>query len=294
MELSEAKERYFTYLRVEKGLSEKSIEAYESDLALFSAYFPEKLDTNDLETYDLTDFAEKQDQEARAATTVARRISSLYRFYRFLSEEGLMESPPDHPFRPKVPKRLPLTLTFEEVEALLDKPKPTSFSAARDKAMLETMYATGLRVSELVELRLNDVNFQEGIVLIRRGKGAKQRSVPISPFALEYLVLYVNEYRASSKGRKSPYLFLNKFGNPISRQYFFVQVRKYALAAGIDKTISPHTLRHCFASHLLENGAELRVVQEMLGHTHLSTTQIYTHVSSRRIAEAYSTYAKRK
>lgn len=205
-----------------------------------------------------------------------------------------MESPPDHPFRPKVPKRLPLTLTFEEVEALLDQPKPTSFSGARDKAMLETMYATGLRVSELVGLRLNDVNFQEGIVLIRRGKGAKQRSVPISSFALEYLLLYVNEYRANSKGRKSPYLFLNKFGNPISRQYFFLQVRKYALAAGIDKTISPHTLRHCFASHLLENGAELRVVQEMLGHTHLSTTQIYTHVSSRRIAEAYSTYAKRK
>ena len=294
MKLVDAIEKYLRVLAVEKGLSMTTIEDYRSDLYLFLATFPEKQDTEDCTSYDLTDFAISQDDQARAATTVARRLSCLYRFYRFLSDEGLMESPPDHPMRPKIPKRLPTTLSFDEVEALLDAPDLTKESGARDKAMLETMYACGLRVSELLDLQMQDVNVQARIVTIRRGKGAKQRSVPITSFALEYLVNYVKNFRKYNKGNKKQEVFLNLRGEPISRIYFFRQVKAYALEAGIDKPISPHTLRHCFATHLLEQGAELRVVSEMLGHTHLSTTQIYTHVSSRRIAEAYEAYAKRK
>ncbi|MBQ9458190.1 MAG: tyrosine recombinase [Bacilli bacterium] len=294
MNLNEAIAKYLRVLAVEKGLSEDTIDSYRSDLALFCRTFPEKQDTEDCYAYDLTEFAIAQDNASMAASTVARRLSALYRFFRFLSDEGLMEAPPDHPSRPKLPKRLPVALSFEEVEALLDQPDTDNESGARDKAMLETMYACGLRVSELVSLRLSDVNAKARIVLIRHGKGAKQRSIPISSFALEYLQDYIQGFRAENPGKKSAEIFLNRQGTPVSRMYFWRQVKKYAEMAGIDKDVSPHTLRHCFATHLLEQGAELRVVQEMLGHTHLSTTQIYTHVSSRRIAEAYEAYAKRK
>ena len=294
MNLQEAIDKYLRVLAVEKGLSEDTIASYKSDLALFCRTFPEKQDTTDLYTYDLTEFAMRQDEEARAASTVARRLSALYRFFRFLADEELMEAPPDHPSRPKLPKRLPTALSFDEVEALLDQPDASNESGARDKAMLETMYACGLRVSELVSLCLKDINVKARIIVIRHGKGAKQRSVPISEFALEYLLDYINNYRVHNAGHKGPCIFLNRQGDPISRVYFWKQIKKYALDAGIDKEVSPHTLRHCFATHLLEGGAELRVVQELLGHTHLSTTQIYTHVSSRRISEAYEAYAKRK
>ena len=294
MNIQEAIDNYLKVLAVEKGLALTTIDDYASDLALFCSLFPDKKDTSDLTQYDLTDFAIAQDDENRAASTVARRLSCLYRFFAYLSQEGLMEAPPDHPVRPKVPKRLPTTLSFEEVEALLEQPNLESESGARDKAMLETMYACGLRVSELLALKLSDINVQNRILTVARGKGAKERKVPITSFALEYLTRYVQSFRKYNKGAKRSEVFLNLRGEPLSRVYFFQQIRRYALAAGIDKTISPHTLRHCFATHLLEGGAELRVVSEMLGHVHLSTTQIYTHVSTRRIAEAYDNYANRK
>ncbi len=294
MNIQEAIDNYLKVLAVEKGLALTTIDDYASDLALFCSLFPDKKDTSDLTQYDLTDFAIAQDDENRAASTVARRLSCLYRFFAYLSQEGLMEAPPDHPVRPKVPKRLPTTLSFEEVEALLEQPSLESESGARDKAMLETMYACGLRVSELLALKLSDINVQNRILTVARGKGAKERKVPITSFALEYLTRYVQSFRKYNKGAKRSEVFLNLRGEPLSRVYFFQQIRRYATAAGIDKTISPHTLRHCFATHLLEGGAELRVVSEMLGHVHLSTTQIYTHVSTRRIAEAYDNYANRK
>ena len=294
MNIQEAIDNYLKVLAVEKGLALTTIDDYASDLALFCSLFPDKKDTSDLTQYDLTDFAIAQDDENRAASTVARRLSCLYRFFAYLSQEGLMEAPPDHPVRPKVPKRLPTTLSFEEVEALLEQPNLESESGARDKAMLETMYACGLRVSELLALKLSDINVQNRILTVARGKGAKERKVPITSFALEYLTRYVQSFRKYNKGAKRSEVFLNLRGEPLSRVYFFQQIRRYATAAGIDKTISPHTLRHCFATHLLEGGAELRVVSEMLGHVHLSTTQIYTHVSTRRIAEAYDNYANRK
>ena len=166
-------------------------------------------------------------------------------------------------------------------------------SGIRDKAMLELMYACGLRVSELLSLQKKNINLNKHIVTIY-GKGAKERKVPLGDFAEEYVVKYLNEARDKLHGKDSPYLFLNRSGEPISRVYFFKQIRKYAESVGIDKPISPHTLRHCFATHLLEGGAELRAVQEMLGHTNIATTQIYTHISTKRIISAYDLFMKEK
>ena len=192
---------------------------------------------------------------------------------------------------PKKPSRLPTCLSIEEVEALLDAPDLKTDTGIRDKAMLELMYASGLRVSELINLEKKNLNLVKGIVTIF-GKGAKQRKVPVGEFAMEFVVKYINEVRGKYSKGGSKYLFLNRSGQPLSRVFFFKQVRKYAEMAGIDKTISPHTLRHSFATHLLEGGAQLRAVQEMLGHTNIATTQIYTHVSTKRILSAYDLLMK--
>jgi len=158
--------------------------------------------------------------------------------------------------------------------------------------MLELMYASGLRVSELLSLERKNLNISKGIVLIF-GKGAKERKVPVGEFAMEYIVNYLNSVRKKYDKKSSKYLFLNRKGDPISRVFFFKQIRKYALEAGIDKVISPHTLRHCFATHMLEGGAQLKAVQEMLGHTNIATTQIYTHVSTKRILSVYDMHMKK-
>ena len=294
--LEEAIAEYELYLRAERGLSESTMQEYRSDLSIFRTYFPDKQTTEDLLSTDIYDFALLESEQEKAPSTVSRRISSLHNFYRFLAREGYIASPGDRIDRPKLPKKLPVVLTEAEVEALLNAPDPSKDSGARDKAMLEVMYATGLRVSELCTLQSKDVHPSAHAITVHRGKGAKDRQVPISDFALEWLEAYVQGARAKNKGRKSPYLFLNRDGDPISRQYFFMVVKRYARQAGIRtaESISPHTLRHCFATHLLENGAEIRAVQELLGHAHLSTTQIYTHVSTRRVFEAYRAYTRRK
>ena len=294
--IEDAIENFFQYLYVERGLSKATVEDYKSDLKVFLHHFPDKTSTDKLLSSDIYDFTIKEGEAERAPATIARRISTLASFFAFLAREGYIASPGDRVDRPKQAKRLPVVLSREEMEELLDMPDTETDSGSRDKAMLEVMYASGLRVSELCSLKVKDVHFPAKTILVSRGKGAKARVVPISDFALEWLDHYVNGARRKNVGRKSPYLFLNKEGTPISRQYFFMSVKKYARMAGIRQAeaISPHTLRHCFATHLLESGAELRAVQEMLGHAHLSTTQIYTHVSSRRIYEAYQAYARRK
>lgn len=294
--IEDAIDEYFQYLAVERGLSRRTLDEYAGDFKRFLSYFPSKKSTADLLSSDIYDFALMESEAEHAPSTVARRISTLHNFYYFLAREGYIDSPGDHVERPKQPERLPVVLTREEVEALLEQPDVHTPSGSRDKAMLEVMYASGLRVSELCALKVRDVHFAAKAVAVSKGKGAKSRVVPISDFALEWLQHYVNGARKDNVGKKSPYLFLNKEGQPISRQYFFLVVKKYAHQAGVSNpdAISPHTLRHCFATHLLEAGAEIRAVQEMLGHAHLSTTQIYTHVSSRRIYEAYAAYVTRK
>ena len=288
----EALSDYYVYLIGERGLAKTTVEDYKEDLTLFFDYFPNKETTADLKPdTDLGDLAVLESNAQKSPNTIARRMSTLHNFYLFLSKQGYIDPPQGKPARPKIPKRLPNVLSFEEIERLLDQPDPSEESGARDKAMLETMYATGLRVSELCDLELPDIDRSHRLIKVKFGKGGKERSVPISKFALEWLTLYIDVYRAQNKGSASRKAFLSKRGTPITRQYFFMAVKRYAEMAGIDPiSVSPHTLRHSFATHLLENGANLRAVQEMLGHTHLSTTQIYTHVSSRRIKEAYATY----
>ena len=171
------------------------------------------------------------------------------------------------------------------------QPDITKPSGIRDRAMLEIMYACGLRVSELLTIEKKNVSLETSTIRIF-GKGAKERVVPVSDFALEYLIKYINEVRNYSKNRQSKYIFLNEDGKPISRQYFWQILKKYSEKAGIIVNVTPHTLRHCFATHLLENGADLRAVQEMLGHSKINTTQIYTHVSSKRILSAYDKLMK--
>ena len=163
----------------------------------------------------------------------------------------------------------------------------------RDRAMLEVMYSSGLRISELLSLKLKQINYERGTIRIV-GKGNKERIVPIGDYALEFLNIYLEGGRRKNVNRNSEFLFLNRYGEPLSRVYFFKQVKKYAEQANIKVEISPHTLRHCFATHMLENGAELRAVQEMLGHANIATTQIYTNISSKRILSAYDLYSKRK
>ena len=228
-----------------------------------------------------------------SSASTLRRLSSIQSFLVFLKREKYLKTELVEVVGPKKSSHLPICLEVEEIERLLEMPNMEKMDGIRDRAMMEIMYASGLRVSELLLLRKNNVNLKNKVIKIM-GKGAKERKVPIGDFASEYLVKYITIAREKNVGKDSPYLFLNRYGKPLSRQYFFNVIRKYAAMAGIDKTISPHTLRHCFATHMIENGASLRAVQEMLGHTNISTTQIYTHLSAQRIIGAYDLYMGKK
>ena len=292
MELNEASDLYFQYLRVEKGVSNETIRNYAYDLKQFFDVL-HKETTADLRSDDIQEFIRIQTQNMLSVPTILRRISSTKNFYLFLEKERIITFQIDSLEKPKGSKKLPVCISIEEVEALLDQPDLDKPEGQRDRAMLEVMYSSGLRVTELISLKVKQINFARGIIKII-GKGDKERIVPIGDYALEYLNKYLNDGRRKNKNRNSDFLFLNRYGEPVSRIYFFKQVKKYAQEAGIDVEISPHTLRHCFATHMLENGAELRAVQEMLGHTNIATTQIYTNISSKRILSAYDLYSKRK
>lgn len=293
MEIKEAEALFYQYLRVEKGVGKITLANYKTDLALFFREFTDKTDTSDLRVSDLKDYMTIQAEAGLAASTILRRLSSTRNFYVFLANEKIIDIAIPKVEGPKMPKKLPVVMSVEEVEALLEAPDMSKDTGIRDRAMLEVMYSSGLRVSELINLQLNQIDSVNGIITLI-GKGNKQRSIPIGEFALEYLNKYIKEVRYKNKRAKNKYVFLNRNGEPLSRQYFFMQIKKYALEADIDKEISPHTLRHCFATHLLENGAELRMVQEMLGHSNIATTQIYTHVSSKRVMSAYDRYGLRR
>ena len=292
MTLSEASDLYFQYLRVEKGVSNETIRNYAYDLHIFFETL-DKHSTNDLKSGDIQEFIRIQTQNMLSIPTILRRISSIKNFYLFIEKERIITFQIDSLEKPKGSKKLPICISIEEVEALLDQPDINKPEGQRDKAMLEVLYSSGLRISELLSLRTNQINYERGIVKII-GKGNKERIVPVGDFAIEYLNKYINDGRRKNPKRSSDFLFLNRYGEPVSRVYFFKQVKKYAKQAGIQVEISPHTLRHCFATHMLENGAELRAVQEMLGHANIATTQIYTNISSKRILSAYDLYSKRK
>ena len=293
MEIRDAVELFQQYLLVEKGLAKQTVVNYTDDLKQFFLFFNDKKYVEDLYGEDLIDFLKHELSIGKSISTSLRRLSSTKSFYLFLKREGyLKEEIPDiEP--PKKPEHLPNCLSEEDVEKLLDMPDVSKPEGLRDKAMLETMYASGLRVSELLALEKGKVDLKHGVITVF-GKGAKERKVPVGDFAIDYIKQYMEVGRRKNPGRETKYLFLNRYGKPLSRQYFFKQIKKYAELAGIDTNISPHTLRHCFATHLLENGAQLRAVQEMLGHTNIATTQIYTHISTKRIVSAYDLYMKGK
>lgn len=293
MEIIDAIDLFNQYLIAEKGLSPKTAVSYLDDLKHFFAKYDFVKTVNELEGFYVEEFLGYQMSQGLSVSTALRRTSAIKGFYLFLAKEKYYTGELPEIETPKTAKHLPTCLSLEEVEDLLNAPDIKKPDQLRDKAMLELMYASGLRVSELLALERSKVNLKQGIVTVF-GKGAKERKVPIGDFALEYIIKYINDVRDKQDKKKSKYLFLSKYGQPLSRQYFFKQVRKYAMQVGITEIISPHTLRHCFATHLLENGADLRMVQEMLGHTNISTTQIYTHVSSKRIISAYDLYMNKK
>ena len=291
MEISDAVDRYHQYILVEKGLSIQTWASYLEDLQAFFNYFSKKNTTDDLEETDLYEFLKYELSVGHSVSTALRRLSSTRSFYLFLKKEGLYAGNIPDIETPKKPKHLPNCLSEEEVEALLNAPDISTPSGLRDKAMLETMYSSGLRVSELLNLEKGQVNLTKGVITVF-GKGAKERKVPIADYAIEYIKQYISEVRNKSDNKGSKYLFLSKKGEPLSRVYFFKQVKKYSELAGIQINVSPHTLRHSFATHLLNHGAQLRIVQGMLGHTNIATTQIYTHVSTDKLKSDYDKIMK--
>ncbi len=293
MEINDAVELFRQHLLVEKGLSKQTVDSYTNDLKQFFLIFKDRYYVEDLMPMDLDEFLAQSLAQGKSASTAIRRLSSMRSFMVFLKKEGYYKEEIPEVDPPKKPNRLPNCLSLEEVEMLLDAPDIEKPEGLRDRAMLETMYASGLRVSELLLLERGRVNLKKAVITVF-GKGSKERKVPLGDFAIEYIQKYIEEARNKNPGKDSKYLFLNRYGEPLSRQYFFKQIKKYALEAGITTSISPHTLRHCFATHLLENGAQLRAVQEMLGHANIATTQIYTHISTKRIISAYDLYMKRK
>lgn len=292
MSLEEASKLYFQYLLVEKGVSKETILNYEYDIKQFSIFL-KKNNVEDLEKTDIQEFVRLQTQKMLSIPTILRRISSVKNFFLFLEKEHYISFDCETFDKPKGSKKLPVCISIEEVEALLNAPDICKPDGQRDRAMLEIMYSSGLRISELLGLTLKQIDFEHGTIKIV-GKGNKQRLVPIGEYAIDYLNNYLNDGRLKNKNKGSEFIFLNRYGEPLSRVYFFKQVKKYAAQAHIMVDISPHTLRHCFATHMLEQGAELRAVQEMLGHTNIATTQIYTNISSKRILSAYDLYSKRK
>ncbi len=285
---------FLAYLEFERGLSRNTLDAYRSDLLQFGRFLEERqVSALGAEPGDVADFLEALargiDGRAPASpATIHRKSACLRSFYRHLRRDGLLDRDPTATLStPRRSRKLPQVLTRGEVEKLLSQPSGTEPAALRDRALLELMYACGLRASEAIGLELLDVDIQEG-VLRARGKGSKERVVPIGQAALRALRFYLERGRpALVKGSPEAHLFVNFRGGQLTRQGLYKIVRRHALTAGLADRMSPHTLRHTFATHLLTGGCDLRSVQEMLGHADVSTTQLYTHLSSERLKDVY-------
>ena len=282
-------DQFINYLRLERGLADNTIQAYSRDLLKFTQFL-EKSDLNPLQISrdQISEYAGTL-RKKLSARSVARNISATKMFFRFLVSEGHIKENPSRLLEtPRLSRKLPVVLSMAEVERLLAQPDPTSPMGERDCAMLELLYATGLRVSELVGLKVLNINLEAGYVRTL-GKGSKERLVPMGEKAIQAVRVYLANGRFRLlKEANLPYLFLNFRGRPLTRQGFWKIIKKYGKLAGIKKEITPHSIRHSFASHLLEAGADLRAVQVMLGHEDISTTQIYTHVTKSRLKELHA------
>jgi len=287
---------YLTYLRDVRRMSPNTVESYARDLALLAEFADKQGSTvESLQRQDLEAFVRQLMSSGLAPRSVARTVACVRGFYRFIAAEQKRDSSPADDLRPpRAWAALPKFLSLEEVDRLLEQPDPSTARGLRDKALIEVLYATGLRVSELIALRAGDLNLDEGY-LTCIGKGDKQRMVPLGHEAADWVRRYIREGRPSLLRKKSsPWLFVNaRDGGSLSRVGFWKVLKEYGIKAGITRDLSPHVLRHSFATHLLERGADLRMIQMMLGHADLSTTQIYTHVLEARLRHVYERFHPR-
>ncbi len=278
---------YIEYLKYAKKLSENTLISYAKELDVFESYFSKK-NLLELREDDIKKFLENLDNLELTSNTRSHYLTVINSFYHFcLKEDYITKNPCENILLPKVNKKLPEVLTYEETDRLLNIPLNTPYDF-RTKAMLELMYGSGLRVSELINLKFNNIDFKNDSIRIL-GKGSKERIVPINETSKKYLSLYMDKYRPLliKKGKNTDNIFLNNRGLVITRQGFFKILKSLCQKASIKKNISPHTLRHSFATHLLQNGADLRIIQELLGHSDIATTQIYTHLSSEHTHDEY-------
>ncbi len=286
---------YVSYLAVERGLARNTVDAYERDVRDFLTFLDDS--DRDLQHTDreaLLEYIQKL-YAGLSARSVMRKVAALRSFFRFLLLDGFIFHDPTETLEsPRTWRFLPNYLTVDEVDQLLQQPDLGSPQGIRDRAMLEVLYATGLRVSELIRLKLSDFSFDAGF-LRTLGKGGKERLVPIGDSAIEAVSAYLEQAypKYKNKNPTTPFLFLSQKGGAMTRQNFWVLVEKYGKRIGLASRLSPHVLRHSFATHLLENGADLRAVQLMLGHVDISTTQIYTHVTRERLRKVYRKYHPR-
>lgn len=288
--------RFCDALWLERGLSDHTLSAYQSDLRHFAEWLfeQERSGLHGVRRDDVLDYLAVQVRRGRKPRSTARTLSALRQFYRHALQNGRMAQDPSALVdAPKLGRPLPKALTEREVERLIDAPDTGDPEGLRDRAMLELLYATGLRVSELVGLRLNELDLVQGVVRIT-GKGGKERLVPLGEEAIEWVSTFLKTGRSDLLGpRQSDAVFPTRRGGGMTRQAFWYRIKKYALAGGIRSEVSPHTLRHAFATHLLNHGADLRVVQMLLGHSDLSTTQIYTHVARERLKQLFQAHHPR-
>ncbi|WP_294092401.1 site-specific tyrosine recombinase XerD [Pseudoalteromonas sp.] len=285
-------ELFLDTLYLEQGVSENTLAAYRSDLEKFCQFIKDKdllaVSSDDIEAY----LAYRVDQGLKSRST-ARSISALKRFYQyFVREKVIADSPMVNIAQPKAGQSLPKTLSEAEVEALLAAPDIEDPMGLRDKAMLELLYATGLRVTELVGLRMEQINLRQAVVFVK-GKGNKERLVPLGEEAMYWLEQFLKVGRSQMIKHATDFVFPSKRGIGMTRQTFWHRIKHYAILASVESPLSPHTLRHAFATHLLNHGADLRVVQMMLGHSDLSTTQIYTHVANERLKSVHEQHHPR-
>lgn len=290
--LHEDVEDYLRYSQIERGLSDNTITAYRQDLTDFLAFLKkENLTAWPTEAVDIDAFLAEQRDLNKATSSISRMISSLRKFYQWLVRQNIQKLNPMLEIdSPKKEHRLPVALSVDEVNRLLEQPNVNEKLGLRDRALLETLYATGIRVSELINLKFNDLH-EELKLLKVFGKGSKERLIPISDVAVSWIKSYQEKVRDPlllKAGKNSDYIFLNNRGGALTRQAVWQIIKQYCQLAGIKKNVTPHTLRHTFATHLLENGADLRVVQEILGHSDISTTQIYTNLSQKHILQVYA------
>lgn len=289
-------DQFLNYLTVERGLSPNTLDSYSRDLIKYLDYLSTKGIKDISKTSDLTiiSFIATLKNGGLSNRSVARNLTSIRMFYRFLTEDHHINNNPTLNIEtPKRELRLPQVLSIEEVDVLLQKPDSSTSLGLRDAAFLELLYATGLRASEIISLALNDINLEAGY-LIASGKGSKERLIPIGEVAQNLIKKYLKNSRPTLlKNKQSHHLFTTRSGKSMTRQGFWKLIKKYALATGIRKKITPHTLRHSFATHLLERGADLRSVQMMLGHADISSTQIYTHVTTERLKKIHNQYHPR-